>query len=155
MIELRIFENPEMQFNVVEYQSEELSIEEGDDYILDVEESDDDEVLDWAEDNGYLEDSDYLLDNGEPDLDQLRELKYDSDVESYNDYPPPYATPSGRAFSWFEDLKFPLPEGVKLVDGEHPGSDWRGVVVRNEEVLRALQNILADHGLHVNFNLQK
>lgn len=155
MIEFQHFENPDVEFNVVGYQSDELSIEEGFDYVLDVEECDDDEVMEWAEDNGYLEDSNYKLKNGLPDLEMLRELKYDSDVESYNENPPPYATPSGRAYCWFEDLDFSLPKGIRLVDGENPASDWIGVVIRNEAVLVALQTILAENGLRVNFNLEK
>ena len=155
MDELKLFKKADMHFNAVEYLSEQLNIEEGDDYIMDVEASTDEEVLEWAQDCGYLDDTDYLLESGKPDLEQLRELKYDSDVEFYNENPPLYATPSGRAYSWFEDLEIILPDGVDLVDGAHPGNDWRGVVVKDEQTLIVLQRFLETNGYQVNFTVQR
>ena len=154
MEKLKVFQKPDINFNAVEYLSDQLNIEEGEEYIMDVEESTDEEVLEWAQDNGYLDDSDYLLDNGKLDLEQLRELKYDLDVESYNENPPLYATPSGRAYGWFEDLEFSLPDGIDLVDGPYPGSDWRGVVVKDLKTLIELQMFLETNGFKVNFTIQ-
>jgi hypothetical protein len=66
-----------------------------------------------------------------------------------------YATPSGRAYSWFEDLEVILPDGVDLVDGAHPGNDWRGVVVKDVQTLIVLQRFLETNGYQVNFTIQR
>jgi hypothetical protein len=85
----------------------------------------------------------------------LREMKYDHDVEIYSENPPSHATPSGRAYSWFERLQIELPQAVQLVDGPYPGSNWMGVVVKNVESLIILQEFLENNGFQVNFDLQK
>ena len=46
------------------------------------------------------------------------------------------------AYGWFEDLEFILPDGIDLVDGPYPGSDWRGVIVKDLKTLIELQMFL-------------
>jgi hypothetical protein len=140
-----------MEFHVSRFDDEQLSIEEGTDCFVDVEESSDEEVIEWAEENGYLEDPDYLLPDGSPDIERLKESKFDADVQIFNEYPPAYATPSGRAYSWFEKLAIKFPKGIELIDGPYPGNDWQGVVVLNHETLILLQKFLEDNGSKVNF----
>ena len=140
-----------MEFIVSQFNVNQFSIEEGTEYYVDVEESSDEEVIDWAEENGYLEDPNYLLPDGNPDIEILKESKFDADVQFFNEYPPAYATPSGRAYSWFEQLGIKFPKGIELIDGPYPGNDWLGVVVTNHEALTLLQQSLEENGYKVNF----
>lgn len=147
-----IHENPDIIFNVlVDPISDLLYLEEGTDFVVFLDENSEDEILEWAENNDLIDE--YKDINGSLDFDSLKALKEDSDLEEYNENPPTFATPNGRAFEWFEDLGIILPDGVQLIDGPHPGSDWQGVSVRNESCLLALQQFLFTEGYKVNFSL--
>jgi hypothetical protein len=151
MIELKTYKDPNMEFNVVGCLSDKLYIEEGDDLIVDLDEYSDNEILEWAEENEMIED--YTNEDGSVNIEQLRDSKQDEDIEHYNENPPSYATPNGRAYNWFEDLGLIMPDGIAVVDGPHPGSDWQGVVVNNLSSLVVLQDFLEIAGYKVNFHL--
>lgn len=151
--ELIIFNDPDMEFNVTDSLSNELYLENGIDFIVMLDESSDNEIIEWAENNVYIDD--YLNDDGSLDLDALRDIKEEADLLEYNENPPAYATPSGRAFEWFENLGLILPKDVKLIDGEHPGSNYRGVCIKNINYLFSLQKFLFVKGYRVNFTITK
>jgi hypothetical protein len=147
-----IYENPDIEFNVlVDPLSDLLYLDEGIDFVVLLDENSEDEILEWAENNELIDE--YKDDNGSLDLDSLKELKEEADLEGYNENPPTFATPNGRAFDWFNDLGIILPDGVHLIDGPHPGSDWQGVSVKNESCLLTLQQFLFTEGYKVNFYL--
>ncbi len=117
---------------------------------------DDEDMKEWAKDNEYLsEDAGYLKDDGSIDYESLRETRWDEEEAIYNQSPPSYATPSGRAFLWFEDLEFSIPEDIELnlIDGYSPGNDWQAVMVKGVDSLIRLQDFLVDNGLKVNFDM--
>lgn len=145
------YEDSDAEFNVMDSLSEELYLEEGTDFIVVLDENSEDEIIEWAE---YMEiTEDYRNDDGSVDLDSLKTLKEEADLVDYNENPPSFATPSGRAFEWFENLRIALPNGVYLIDGPHPGSDWRGVSIENISHLLPLQKFLFNEGYKVNFHL--
>lgn len=152
MDKLKVYEDSGIEFNVSN-SNDELNIEMGDDFIiLDDDDCSDDDVLEWAEENEYLDDDTFLLEDGSPDIDALRELKQEDDTNTYLENPPIYATPSGRAYQWFENLEFGIPNGIDMIDGYHPGNNSYGVAVKNIEVLVQIQQFLEENGMKVNFN---
>lgn len=116
----------------------------------------DEEMKEWAEDQVYLlEEFGYIKEDGSIDYEGLRETRWDEEEAIYNQSPPSYATPSGRAFLWFEDLEIAFPEDIELriIDGYCPGNDWQGVVVEGYDSLVRLQEFLCQHGQKVNFDM--
>ena len=55
---------------------------------------------------------------------------WEDDVETW----PLYAFPTGSAFRFFEGLEYKICQslGVVVVDGDHPGSSYRGAELRND-----------------------
>ena len=151
MIKLKKFSKPDIEFNVVNYLSDKLNIEEGQDFIVLLDEDTDMQILDWASQMGIIDD--FQDECGTIDLESLREHKNRTDLENYYDTPPLFASPNGRAFKWFSDLHVILPEGTSLVEGSHPGCDWTGVEVDDMKSLLNLQEFLFSKGYEVNFNL--
>jgi hypothetical protein len=145
------YENPDIEFIVTDSLSDELYLEEGTDFIVILDENSEDEIMEWAENQELIDD--YRNDDGSLDLESLKTLKEEADLVEYNENPPHFATPSGRAFEWFENLKIILPNGVHLVEGPHPGSDWCGVSITNIDHLLPLQKFLFTEGYKVNFHL--
>ena len=145
------YEDSDAEFNVVDSLSEELYLEEGTDFIVDLDENSEDEIIEWAENMELIED--YRNEDGSLDINSLKLYKEEVDLENYNENPPTFATPSGRAYEWFENLGIVLPNGVYLIDGPHPGSDWIGVSVKNLNHLFILQKFLFNEGYKVNFHL--
>lgn len=65
------------------------------------------------------------------------------------------SSPSSRAFDFFHELGFEVYEslGVELIDGSHPGSNWRGVKIVNIELLPLIQNLLLENQINANFKI--
>jgi hypothetical protein len=129
-------------------------IELGEDFIyLEEDELNDNEILAWGRDNGYLED---LGDDENKNIDELRSLKSSIDLAQFKESPPSYATPSGRAFDYFSNLEIEIPPEIKIfiVDGLHPGNDWQGVIIKNMESIVMIQKLLYLNGERVNFLLK-
>jgi hypothetical protein len=147
-----IYEDPDIEFHVIVDQlSDVLYLEEGTDFIVLLDENSEDDILEWAENNELIEE--YRNDNGSLDLDALKDLKEEADLVDYNENPPSFATPNGRAYKWFENLGVRLPNGVNLIDGPYPGSDWQGVEIRHKSCLFTLQQFLFTEGYKVNFSI--
>jgi hypothetical protein len=146
---LLIFEDPDQNINAVDYSNiEEYSLEIGDDIIYESDDMTDEEIIEWAEDNSYLEEEEgYIDEEGNPYVESLRRLKRSNE----DDYPPTYATPSGRAFLFFQEFDFPEEIDINFIDGYHPGNDWQGVIVKGLKNLINLQNHLHENGSRVNF----
>ena len=154
------FADAEITFNANKYDSseEEYTLEEGDEFIYDeLEELDDDEILEWAKDYGYLDqDAGYVLEDGSIDFKSLRESKIEMDLRWQEEYPSTTASPSGRAFYYFKNTGFTYPEDIKIsiIDGIHPGNDWQGVIVKGYESLINLQSFLFSKNIKVNFDIK-
>ncbi len=145
------YKNPDIEFNVIDSLSDELYLEEGTEFIVILDENSEDDIIEWADNQEFIDD--YRNADGSLDLESLKTMKEEADLVEYNENPPNRATPSGRAFEWFEKLKIILPNGVYLVEGSHPGSDWRGVTLTNINQLQPLQKFLFKKGFKVNFHL--
>ena len=149
---LLIFEDPDQNINAFDYcKNEEYNLEIGDDIIYESDDMTDEEIIEWAEDNCYLEaEEGYIEEDGNPYVELLRRLKRSNE----DDYPPTYATPSGRAFIFFEKIDFPEEIDINIIDGYHPGNDWQGVIVKGLQNLIDLQKHLYENGSKVNFIIQ-
>jgi len=97
------------------------------------------ELEDWAKSNDYEYNS----------LVEIIKVKNDYDLENGNEISTPYS----RAFDFFNDLDFEVPEslGLVLIDSPQPGSDLRGVKLLNKELLHRIQNLLIENQIKVNF----
>ncbi|MFN5422502.1 MAG: hypothetical protein ACK5AO_04480 [bacterium] len=152
MENLQTFENPDETFNVVPYDSGIFNLEMGDVYFYASEDMSDEEIIEWGEDQGYLdnEEDGYMDEDGNPMVDSLRDLKRSHE----EDYLPTHATPSGRAFLYFEEIDLPESIKVQVVDGLYPGNDWQGVIIESKDQLVLLQEYLLEKGIKVNFILE-
>lgn len=145
------YKNPDIEFLVIDSLSDELYLEEGTDFVVIHDENSVDDIIKWAENQGFIDE--YINEDSSLDFESLKSMKEEADLVEYNENPPIRATPSGRAFDWFQKLKILLPNGVSLVEGSHPGSDWRGVTITNINQLQPLQKFLFKKGFKVNFHL--
>jgi hypothetical protein len=159
MEELKKFENEDVAFYAIKNSTDEneFFIEQGEDFIYDEpEQISDEELKEWAEENEYLDDnSGFFLEDGSIDYKALGEFKREEDISSYEEYPTSYATPSGRAFLWFNNLEIEIPKeiDIEIIDGPSPGNDWQGVIVNGYESLLGLQTFLFENNIKVNFTL--
>ena len=159
-LKLLEYADADVSFYAIKYDTaeEEYTLEEGDEFIYDEpEELDDDEILEWAEDYGYLDqDAGYVLEDGSIDFKSLRESKLEEDLRWQEEYPSTTASPSGRAFHYFQNTGFTYPEEIKIaiVDGIHPGNDWQGVIVKGYDSLINLQAFLFSKNIKVNFEIK-
>jgi hypothetical protein len=150
----------EISFFAIKYNTakEEYNLELGDEFNNnEPEELDDEEIEEWANQNGYLDNNeDYILEDGGIDFDALRLIKQSYDEECQDDYPSNNSYPSGRAFDWFSKNKFKYPNDIEIsiVDGDHPGSGWRGVAVTGYDSLVKLQLFLFKNNIKVNFEIE-
>jgi hypothetical protein len=153
--EIITFDNSDIDFIAVKQMDQKgYSIEIGNDFIyLETEDSSDEEVVAWALEYGFSEKE---LSDPENNLDNLRALKARSEEEYYNLDPPSYATPNGRAFDYFNNLDFLIPEhiGINIIEGLHPGNDWLGVTAENFESLISMQSVLLENGIKANFDIK-
>jgi hypothetical protein len=153
--EIIAFDNSDIDFIAIKQMDQiGFSIEIGVDFIyLETEDSSDEEVVAWALEYGF---SDEELADPENNLDNLRALKARSEEEYHHLDPPSYATPHGRAFDYFHNLDFFIPEhlGINIIEGLHPGNDWLGVTAENFESLISLQTVLLDNGIKANFDIK-
>ena len=80
---LLVFENPDKKINAVDYyKNEEYNLEIGDDIIYESDDMSDEEIIEWAEDHGYLEEEEgYVDEDGDPNIESLRELKRTNEEE--------------------------------------------------------------------------
>jgi hypothetical protein len=160
MEELKKFENEDVVFYAIKNCTDEneFFIEQGEDFIYDEpEQISDEELEEWAEENEYLDDnSGFVLEDGTIDYKALGEFKREEDISLYEEYPPSYATPSGRAFLWFDNLEIEIPKEIKIeiIDGPSPGNDWQGVIVNGYESLLGLQTFLFENNIKINFKLK-
>ena len=157
MDELIKFENEDIVFYAIKNSTDEneFFIEQGEDFIYDEQEQiSDDELEEWAVENEYLDGNyGFVLEDGTIDYKALGEFKRKKDIAIYEEYPPSYATPSGRAFLWFDELEIKIPKkiDIEIIDGPSPGNDWQGVIVNGYDSLIGLQTFLFDNGIKVNF----
>ena len=70
---LIIYEDSDAEFNVVDSLSEELYLEEGTDFIVDLDENSEDEIIEWAENMELIQD--YRNEDGSLDIDSLKLFK--------------------------------------------------------------------------------
>jgi hypothetical protein len=177
MQDLKIYENPTIEFNVIDYYSEltDLQLEEGEDFYWYLESDSGDEeydkefdeyldylldeseekVIQWAEEFNYFDDDEFLLEDNSINIEALRRKKISYASNYYLENPPICATPSGRAYAWFKDLSFDLPECIQVYKGGHMLNDFYDVKLKNYDCLIQLQELLESHGLYVNFVLGK
>lgn len=152
--DLTYFPEPDVEFRAVHYSTkEDYNLEIGEDFTYDADTMSDEEIREWAEQDGLLdEDSIYMDEDGEPYIEDLREKKRDREDK----YPKDHTYPSGRAFLWFSrsGIRFPKNFGVSIVDSPGPGNDWRGVVVKNYDALKNLQELLLSHSVKANFIIE-
>lgn len=151
MNKLKVYELADIEFNIISHLNGELELELGDDNIELLDDCSDDDILEWAEENEYLDDDTFTLEDGSTDINALRNLKQEEESGNYWENPPTYATPSGRAYQWFEDLNITLPQGIYTIDGDHPGNNSYGVTADSIDNLVKLQQILEDNSIKVNF----
>lgn len=162
-LKLLEYADADVSFYAIKYDTaeEEYTLEEGDEFIYDEpEELEDNEILKWAIENGYFEidalDSGYILEDGSIDFKSLRQSKLEEDMRWQEEYPSTTASPSGRAFHYFQNTGFTYPEEIKIaiVDGIHPGNDWQGVIVKGYDSLIRLQAFLFSKNIKVNFKIK-
>lgn len=99
------------------------------------------ELKEWAESNDYEYDS----------FDEIIKFKNRYDLENGNEL----STPHSRAFEFFRDLDFIIPEslGLELIDGSQPGGDLQAVKLTSKEILTQLQGFLLENQIKANFKL--
>lgn len=159
MTELQNFTDADMSFYAESDSSCNPSfyLHEGDEIYDEIEDNyTDKEILKWAKEIGYLaEEMGYINEDGSVDIESLREARLDEDRIHFEEYPPSNATPSGRAFLWFNDLNFSFPPeiDIEIVDGPNPGNVWQGVIVKDYESLVRVQSFLLSKGIKVNFDV--
>lgn len=131
------FENPDIEFR---YNNENY-LALGEDILFESEFMNQVELEDWAKSNDYEYDS----------LDEIIKFKNEYDLENGNEISTPYS----RAFDFFNDLDFEVPEslGLVLIDSPQPGSDLRGVKLLNKELIPRMQNLLFENQIKVNFSI--
>lgn len=156
MSELCEFEYPDIFFFAVKDSVEDdYSIEEGVDFIyLDPDELTENELLEWANDRGYLEvDAGFKNTEGTIDLAGLNDAHHEEYRLHQEEYPEPANVPQGRAFEWFENQEFEFPSGIniRLIESGSPASNWQYVVVNGYYSLVTLQLFFLEKGLEVNF----
>jgi len=150
------YDKPDME--VIAYLSDpdgkEISLEIGTEVYYETDDMSDDEIIDWANDNGYLDDEeeDYMNEDGTPDIKYLRAVRREEEEES----PSRESTPAGRAYSYFEEKCLDCPDDIKidLIDSSCPGDNDYYVTVYGIDSLRRLQEFLFSKGLRVNFILK-
>jgi hypothetical protein len=157
------YADADLSFYAIKYDTaeEEYTLEEGDEFIYDEpEELDDDEILEWAKQNGYFDIDDngfeYVLEDGSIDFKSLRESKMEEDLRWQEEYPSTTASPSGRALHYFQNTGFTYSDDTKIsiIDGIHPGNDWQGVIVKGYDSLISLQSFLFSKNIKVNFEIK-
>lgn len=112
-------------------------------------------LIEWAKSMGYDDmDSGYRLDNEKYDIDALKEAFIADDRLQQEDNPPLASTQAGRAFEFIENLGLDLPTYVELIDGESPGNDWRGVIIKGGKSIVEFQSFLSTRGVLVNFEIR-
>lgn len=134
---------------------EEISLEIGTDIYYETDDMSDDEIIDWATDNGYLgeEEEDYLKEDGTPDVAYLRSVRKGEEEEDLS----LESTSSGRAYSFFEEncQECPADIEIELIDSFHPGDNNYGVFVYGISSLLKLQEYLFTKGIKVNFSIRE
>lgn len=134
---------------------EEISLEIGTDIYYETDDMSDDEIIDWATDNGYLgeEEEDYLKEDGTLDVAYLRSVLKGEEEDNLQ----AESTPSGRAYNFLNKNCTDCPADIKfeLIDSFHPGDNSYGVIVNGIGSLLSLQQFLFAKGFKVNFNLRE
>jgi len=146
---LKVFDDPEITFNVIDYdKNAEYNLEIGEEFYYESDDILEKEIIEWANENGYLEESAGYLDvDGNPDIESIRSILRDHEES----YPSASSTPSGRAFQYFEDIEIPQNIDLKIIDGLYAGNDWQGVIGRGLDNLLLLQTFLYQKGSKINF----
>lgn len=146
-VELCNFPDAEMTFFYSKYIDQGYKLEIGDEVETPSSILSDEEILEWGRDR---EDPQEDEEGSEPDIESLRE-SYDESFESL----PNWAYPSGRAYDFFENWEIDQEIwnllNITMIEGEYPGSDWCGVIVKDYESLILLQLVLEKEGEKVNF----
>jgi hypothetical protein len=149
---LKRFAEADYTFRVIsEKKSERYDLEIGDEvYYPEPEELSDEELKTWALESGYSEEE-------ASDLEFMRECKMEEENAHFEDCPPSYATPNGRAFLAFEEMGFDFPEDIEIsvIDGPSPGSDWQGVIVEGKHSLVRLQEFLEEQDIKINYEFDE
>lgn len=131
------FENPDVEFLIIDGNYLEL----GTDILFESEFMTTVELNEWANDNDIENDN----------IEEIIMLKNRIDLGN-GDF---QSSPSSRTFDFFHELGFEVSEslGVELIDGSHPGSNWRGVKIVNIELLPLIQNLLLENQINANFKI--
>ena len=148
---ITFYPDPDIEFRAVHYNSEEyFSLELGDEFIDESDTMTDEEIKNWAEENGHLDkESGFIDEDGFIYYDDLRERKkWDEE-----DYPGKSSYPCGRAYEWFIHQQILFPDGLKitLFDGEYPGNDTKSVIIDDYDSLKQLQDFLLKQDIKANF----
>jgi hypothetical protein len=102
---LEEYDDPEITFNVIDYdKNAEYHLELGEEIYYESDDMPDKEIIEWANENGYLEESAGNLDvDGKHDIESIRNIRRNYEES----YPSASSTPSGRAFMYLKISKFP------------------------------------------------
>lgn len=151
-IPLKRFAEADYTFKVIsENHSDRFDLEIGDEvYYPEPEEFSDEELKTWAIETGYSEEE-------ASDIEFMRECKMEEENAHFEDCPPSYATPNGRAFLAFEEMGLDFPDNIEIsvIDGPSPGSDWQGVIVEGKQSLVRLQEFLEEQGFKINYEFDE
>jgi hypothetical protein len=151
---LEIYEKPSVTFTLESYDREPhlFTLLEGDEVFYDSDDMNDEELEEWAREREMLSIEQGGLDeDGEISHESIREYVRQEEEE----FPNAYNTPTGRAWLYFSNLPFRIPRenGVKLIEGYHPGDNSQVVEIKGWENLIKIQQFLRVNGEKVNFIL--
>jgi hypothetical protein len=145
---LKRFSEADYTFRVIsEKKSERYDLEIGDEvYYPEPEELSDEELKTWAIESDYSEEE-------ASDIELLRKSKMEQENAHFENNPPSYATPNGRAFLAFEQMGLDFPDDIEIsvINGPSPGSDWQGVIVEGKNSLVRLQEFLEEQDIKINY----
>jgi hypothetical protein len=151
---LEIYERPEITFTLMQYSMEQdlFTLLEGDEVFYDSDDMNNEELEEWARERGILSIEEGGLDeDGEINYEHIRScIRWEEE-----EYPQAHNTPTGRAWLYFSNLPFRIPRenGIKLIEGYHPGDNSQFVEIKGWENLIKIQQFLAANGEKVNFEL--
>jgi hypothetical protein len=150
---LKVYQDYDYVIYAKGHESGEYVLEIGEDIIFEGDRLSDDEIVEKAKEEGYLDTDlyDYVDEDGTVDIESLRDTFRNQEAEC----PKLESTPSGRARILFEPLLHSMPSdiGIRLEKSHTMGNDWAGIVVEGVESLINIQLLMKEKGIRINFEL--